>query len=62
MNTSIPRKPTSCDTFVVLPPLTAGGCVIFGKNADRPCEEVQEVVYNAAQDHKPGSKVQVYHK
>lgn len=36
--------PQSCDTFVVLPPLTQHG-VIFGKNSDRPQGEVQEVVY-----------------
>lgn len=34
----------SCDTFVVLPPLTQHG-VVFGKNSDRPNGEVQEVVY-----------------
>ncbi|KAJ8921007.1 hypothetical protein NQ315_015803 [Exocentrus adspersus] len=34
----------SCDTFVVLPPLTKHG-VVFGKNSDRPQGEVQEVVY-----------------
>ncbi|CAG9131460.1 unnamed protein product [Plutella xylostella] len=39
------RLPSSCDTFVVLPPLTKNGTVIFGKNADRPQNEVQEVVY-----------------
>lgn len=38
-------KPQSCDTFVVLPPHTRNGCVIFGKNSDRPQGEVQEVVY-----------------
>lgn len=37
-------SPQSCDTFVVLPPLTHNG-VIFGKNSDRPQGEVQEVVY-----------------
>ena len=49
----------SCDTFVALPPATANGCVIFGKNSDRPCNEVQEVVYFPAGDHSPGSKVEV---
>lgn len=38
------EAPQSCDTFVVLPPLTANG-VIFGKNSDRPQGEIQEVVY-----------------
>ena len=50
---------TSCDTFVALPDVTTGGCVIFGKNADRPSDEVQEVVLIPAADHDPGSKVQV---
>ena len=49
----------SCDTFVALPPATANGCVIFGKNADRPCDEVQEVVHIAAADHPAGAKLQV---
>ncbi|CAK1554999.1 unnamed protein product [Leptosia nina] len=36
--------PRSCDTFVVLSPLTKGNVVIFGKNSDRPQSEVQEVI------------------
>ncbi|XP_022904709.2 secernin-3 [Onthophagus taurus] len=39
----------SCDTFVVLPPLTKMG-VVFGKNSDRPNGEVQEVVYYPSSD------------
>lgn len=39
--------PESCDTFVVLPPLTKHG-VVFGKNSDRPQGEVQEVIYYPA--------------
>ncbi|KAI4466423.1 secernin [Holotrichia oblita] len=39
----------SCDIFVVLPPLTKHG-VVFGKNADRPQGEIQEVVYIPASD------------
>lgn len=39
------QRPTSCDTFVVLPPATSNGSVVFGKNSDRPSGEVQEVVY-----------------
>ncbi|XP_014366385.2 secernin-2 [Papilio machaon] len=38
-------SPRSCDTFVVLPPLTKDNQVIFGKNSDRPQNEVQEVIY-----------------
>ena len=55
-----PRPPPqSCDTFVVLPDLTKGGHVVFGKNSDRPQHEVQEIIYCAAADHEAGSKVQV---
>lgn len=39
------KSPRSCDTFVVLSPLTKKGVVIFGKNSDRPQNEVQEVVF-----------------
>ncbi|KAL0277175.1 UNVERIFIED_CONTAM: hypothetical protein PYX00_004541 [Menopon gallinae] len=35
----------SCNSFVVLPPLTGNGSVIFGKNSDRPEGEVQELIY-----------------
>ncbi|XP_013189142.2 secernin-3 [Amyelois transitella] len=35
----------SCDTFVVMPCLTKHGSMIFGKNSDRPQNEVQEVIY-----------------
>ncbi|KAF8787246.1 Secernin-3 like protein [Argiope bruennichi] len=49
--------PLSCDTFSVLPPGTLGDCVIFGKNSDRPCDEVQEVVYVPATDHPQSSKL-----
>jgi len=52
--------PTSCDTFVALPPSTEGQQrIIFGKNSDRPCDEVQEVVYFPAKDHGSGGKVEV---
>nr|CAD7602503.1 unnamed protein product [Timema genevievae] len=50
-------KPRSCDTFVVLPPLTAHGGIVFGKNSDRPNGEVQELVYQPAQEHSAGSKL-----
>ncbi|XP_077392708.1 secernin-3 isoform X2 [Festucalex cinctus] len=48
----------SCDTFVALPPSTEGHHIIFGKNADRPCDEVQEVLYFPATDYEPGAKVE----
>lgn len=52
-------RPSSCDTFVALPPSTGNQRVIFAKNADRPCDEVQEVVYHPAQDYSAGETVQV---
>ncbi|XP_029980106.1 secernin-3 [Sphaeramia orbicularis] len=50
--------PSSCDTFVALPPSTEGQRIIFGKNSDRPCDEVQEVVYFPARDYSEGEKVE----
>ncbi|XP_054944613.1 secernin-3 isoform X2 [Physeter macrocephalus] len=44
-------EPCSCDTFVALPPATVNNRIIFGKNSDRPCDEVQEVVYFPAAVH-----------
>lgn len=58
MVTPIRPSPSSCDTFVVLPPATAGGCIIFGKNSDRPDDEVQEVVAFPAARHPPGASLQ----
>ncbi|CAF4081533.1 unnamed protein product, partial [Rotaria sp. Silwood2] len=37
--------PYSCDTFVVLPPLTDSNFRIFAKNSDRPANEVQEIIF-----------------
>ncbi|CDW58538.1 hypothetical protein TTRE_0000685701 [Trichuris trichiura] len=48
---------TGCDTFVVLPPYTEHGFVIFGKNSDRPSAEVQEIVYIPSAQHEKGSKL-----
>lgn len=53
------RQPESCDTFVVLPNLTQRQDVIFGKNSDRPKDEVQEVVYVEGKKHEPDSTVKV---
>uniref|UniRef100_A0A3B3QKN3 Uncharacterized protein n=1 Tax=Paramormyrops kingsleyae TaxID=1676925 RepID=A0A3B3QKN3_9TELE len=50
--------PSSCDTLVALPPSTVGQRVIFGKNSDRPCDEVQEVLYYPAKDYSAGEKVE----
>lgn len=55
--TTIMEKPRSCDTFVVLPPLTINNVVIFGKNSDRPQNEVQEVILS--QDRTRDSKLKV---
>ncbi|CAN7997989.1 unnamed protein product, partial [Ixodes pacificus] len=52
------KEPVSCDTFVVLPPATKNGCVVFGKNSDRPAGEVQEVVYVPRTSHGAGAKLQ----
>ncbi|KAK4289283.1 hypothetical protein Pmani_037735, partial [Petrolisthes manimaculis] len=49
--------PQSCDTFVVLGDRTKGGHIVFGKNSDRPQDEVQEVVYQPNANHAQGSKV-----
>lgn len=46
----------SCDTFVVLPPLTKHG-VVFGKNSDRPQGEIQEVIYVMASETSGPTKV-----
>ncbi|XP_041662815.1 secernin-3 [Cheilinus undulatus] len=51
-------QPSSCDTFVALPPSAEGQRIIFGKNSDRPCDEVQEVVYFPAADYEGGAKVE----
>ncbi|KAM9851116.1 secernin-3 isoform 2-T2 [Aulostomus maculatus] len=51
-------RPSSCDTFVALPPSSKGERIIFGKNSDRPCDEVQEVVYFPARDCDAGEKVE----
>lgn len=53
------QAPHSCDTFVVLPPLTEHG-VIFGKNSDRPNGEVQEVIYFPASEVSDPVKVSRY--
>jgi hypothetical protein len=45
----------SCDTFVVLPPLTDSNFHIFGKNSDRPTNEVQEVIF-VSKEHTSDNK------
>jgi secernin len=46
-----------CDTFVVLPPFTADGSVIFGKNSDREPNEAQALECHPAQAHPAGRTV-----
>lgn len=49
----------SCDTFVVLPPLTDSNFHIFGKNSDRPSSEVQEVIF-VSKEHTSDNKNHVH--
>ena len=49
----------SCDTFVVLNPLTENGSIIFGKNSDRPKEEVQDIAFYPATEYPAGVLLQV---
>jgi len=48
----------SCDTFVVLNPLTENGSIIFGKNSDRPKEEVQDIAFYPATEYPAGVLLQ----
>lgn len=43
-----------CDTFVALPPSTADGSIIFGKNSDREPNEAQALEYYPAQTYSKG--------
>ena len=43
-----------CDTFVALPPSTADGSIIFGKNSDREPNEAQALEYYPAQTYSEG--------
>ena len=43
-----------CDTFVVLPPFTSDGSVIFGKNSDREPNEAQLLEVHPARTHRTG--------
>lgn len=38
-----------CDTFVAVPPVTADGSILFGKNSDREANEAQVLEYRPAQ-------------
>ncbi|KAM4692276.1 secernin-2 [Rhinophrynus dorsalis] len=54
---SILVPPSSCDCFVSLPPASCSPFVIFGKNSDRPRQEVQEIVYYPRVTHPSGTRV-----
>lgn len=56
--TKEPRVLQSCDTFVVLNACTENGSIIFGKNSDRPKEEVQDIVFHPATEHPSGVLLQ----
>lgn len=51
------KGPCSCDTFVVLPPGTPSQSIVFGKNSDRPYDEVQEVVFIPATENDCSAKL-----
>ena len=47
-----------CDTFIALPDATLDGKLIFGKNSDRPNDEIQDVVSFPAQQHTSDDSLQ----
>jgi len=47
-----------CDTFVALPPFTADGSIIFGKNSDREPNEAQVLEYHPARTYPPAARLQ----
>lgn len=47
-----------CDTFLALPPVTADGSIIFGKNSDREPNEAQALEYYPAQAYDHPADVQ----
>lgn len=54
-------NPTGCDTLVAVGTATTTGATVFGKNSDRPEEEVQNVVHVPARQHPEGAVVQCTH-
>jgi secernin len=46
-----------CDTFVALPPFTADGSVIFGKNSDREPNEAQALEHHPAAEYPKGRRL-----
>ncbi|MGE3796911.1 MAG: C69 family dipeptidase [Thermomicrobiales bacterium] len=51
------NDPLSCDTSVVVPPLTRDGSVIFAKNSDRSVNECQPLVHIPRMSHDPDTSV-----
>ncbi|RZF38054.1 hypothetical protein LSTR_LSTR006453 [Laodelphax striatellus] len=51
-------KSIGSNVFVVLPPSTVHGAVIFGKNSDRPQNEVQEVIYVPGKNYSSSEKLE----
>jgi dipeptidase len=52
-----PPAPLGCDTLAALPPVTAEGVTIFGKNSDRHPWECQRLVLVPAADHASGGTI-----
>ncbi len=46
-----------CDTFVILPGITADGSMLFGKNSNREPNEAQSLEHHPAGIHSPAEKV-----
>ena len=46
-----------CDTFVALPPETADGSILFGKNSNREPNEAQVLEFYPESTHPPGATV-----
>jgi dipeptidase len=46
-----------CDTFVVRPPATADGNILFGKNSDREPNEAQALEFHPGRTFAPGATV-----
>jgi secernin len=54
--------PFSCDTSVVVPPLTANGDVIFAKNSDRSTNECQPLRHIPRTTHPSGTTVRTQYR
>lgn len=52
------EKLVSCDTFVYIIDNDGVRSTIFGKNSDRPQQEVQEIIYVPAKTYEANSRLQ----